>query len=318
MNNLHVDDISSRDLTNTKYDISIFSCGYEERCIEIPSRIEPTSVEDTIVISFNQHHQDKVRLSCLDFYNEVWPLSSFIESSQDCVKEIYNSLHPIVEKKNKDELRILIDYTSMSRVWYSAILNYLIKFSEKNFIIDLAYASGVYHDVNLNVELGDIKIIPGCEGISLTKKNNAAIFMLGFDNYGPLRLYNLLNPNKCFGVMASPASTYQYEETCYSKNKSFIKYHLGGQENLIRLPINSISACYENMSQLLQPLEKEHNVSIIPFGPKPHILTAILCSFNFPNVTCMYSEYIRKSTTRVQATGDLVLSRVYSKEFRDI
>ncbi|MFL3650518.1 MAG: hypothetical protein ACI6PR_04795 [Pseudoalteromonas sp.] len=316
MNNLHVDDISSRDLISTRYDISVFSCGYEERCIEIPSRVEPNLVEDTIVISFNQHREDEVRVSCYDFYKEVWPKSNFVESSQDGVKEIYNCLHQIVEKKNKDELRILIDYTSMSRVWYSAILNYLIKFSEKNFIIDLAYASGVYHDVNLNVELGDIKIIPGCEGISLTKKSNAAIFMLGFDNYGPLRLYNLLNPNKCFGVMASPASTYQYEETCYSKNNNFIKYHLGGKENLIRLPINSISACYENMSQLLQPLEREYNVSIIPFGPKPHILTAILCSFNFPNVTCMYSEYLRKSTTRVQATGDLVLSRVFSKGLR--
>lgn len=313
MNKIHVQDISVKEFTETKYDIAIFSCGYEERCVEVPSKIESVNISNSLVISFDQHKNDKTRNSCKEFYETVFPKSCFIESSQDKVKSIYTSLSRVVDECEGEELNILIDYTSMSRVWYSAVLNYLISFSNRKVIIDLTYANGIYHDVNLNVELGEIKVIPGCEGISLTKKNNAAIFMLGFDNYGPLRLYNILNPNKCFGVMASPASSHQYETICINKNNDFIKYHLGGEDNLLKLPINSISSCYEHMSQVLSPLEKDYNVSIIPFGPKPHILTAILCSFNFPNVTCMYSEYIRNRTTPVQATGDIVISRVYSQ-----
>ncbi|WP_114967539.1 hypothetical protein, partial [Vibrio cholerae] len=212
---------------------------------------------------------------------------------------------------HRNDIKILIDYTSMSRAWYAAILNYLVNFCELKVTIDLTYATAVYKNLDLNVELGELRIIPGCEGISLTKRHNAAIFMLGFDRYGPQRLYNLLNPNKCFGIMAAPAATYDYENTCLEKNKDFISHYLGGEDKLIKLPINSIATCYDNMSQMLSPLRSEYNVSIIPFGPKPHILTAILCSFNYPNVTCLYSEYIRKETTKVQSSGDFVISRLY-------
>jgi len=312
MNSLHVEDISLRELVESQYDIAIFSCGYEDRCVEIPSKIEPKNIKHTVIIAFDQHQEDPVRISSKNFFNKVWGNSEFVETSQDDVEKIYKAICDIEETFTKDNLRILIDYTSMSRVWYSAILTYIMKFSKKNYLIDLTYANGIYHDVNLNVELGDIKVIPGCEGISLTKKNNAAIFMLGFDNFGPLRLYNLLNPNKCFGVMASPAASVQYENTCLEKNRDFIQYHLGGEKNLLKLPINSISSCYDHMSQILSPLEKAYNVSIIPFGPKPHILASILCSFNYANVTCLYSEYIRKATTQVQASGDFVISRVHS------
>lgn len=314
MNNLHVQDIPVRELIDSKYDIAIFSCGYEERCVEVPSKINPLNIYNSILISFDQHHEDEVRVNSYEFFRKVWPNIQNIETSQSNIKNIISRLSEVVAELDKPKLKLLIDYTAMSRVWYSAILNYFINFSGKEVIIDLTYANGVYHDVNLNVELGDIKVIPGCEGVSLTKKNNAAIFMLGFDHYGPLRLYNILNPNKCFGVIASPASSYKYENVCITKNGDFIKYHLGGEKNLLRLPINSISSCYEHMNQVLSPLEKDYNVSIIPFGPKPHILTAVLCSFNFPNVTCMYSEYIRKNTTRVQATGDIVISRVFSRK----
>ncbi|HGL6002774.1 TPA: hypothetical protein ACKFJH_005797, partial [Klebsiella oxytoca] len=230
------------------------------------------------------------------------------------ISEIQKVLSEIIKKINVTELKILIDYTSMSRAWYAAILNYLVNFCELRVTVDLTYATAVYRNLDLNVELGELRIIPGCEGISLTKRHNAAIFMLGFDRYGPQRLYNLLNPNKCFGIMAAPAATYDYENTCLEKNKDFISHYLGGEDKLIKLPINSIATCYDNMSQMLSPLRSDYNVSIIPFGPKPHILAAILCSFNYPNVTCLYSEYIRNETTKVESSGDFVISRLHIKK----
>jgi len=313
VNKLHVDDLSIGELTNEKYDLAIFSCGYEERCIEVPSKIKNDKISRVLIISFDQHLSDEIRQSNSDFYGSEWPNSDFLNITQCDVSSVYSTMRTIVEDIEKETIKVLIDYTSMSRSWYAAILNYLIRFSEKEIIIDLTYANGIYQDENLNVELGELKVIPGCEGISLTKKQNAAIFTLGFDRYGPLRLYDILNPNRCYGIMASPAASYQYEDLCLEKNKDFILHHLDGKNNLVKLPINSISLCYEHMSQMIIPLQNDFNVSIIPFGPKPHILASILCSFNFPNVTCMYSEYIRKKTTKVQASGEIVISRIYSR-----
>ncbi|QLK63189.1 hypothetical protein GE278_04460 [Enterobacteriaceae bacterium Kacie_13] len=314
MNKLHVDDLSIGELRQSKYDIALFSCGYEERCIDVATRLHKDKIDNVIVLAFDQHKEDPVRIDSLNYFSENWTGLKLLEISQREISEIQKALSEIISKANIPELKILIDYTSMSRAWYAAILNYLVNFCELRVTVDLIYATAVYKNLDLNVELGELRIIPGCEGISLTKRHNAAIFMLGFDRYGPQRLYNLLNPNKCFGIMAAPAATYDYENTCLEKNKDFISHYLGGEDKLIKLPINSIATCYDNMSQMLSPLRAEYNVSIIPFGPKPHILAAILCSFNYPNVTCLYSEYIRNETTKVESSGDFVISRLHVKK----
>ncbi len=313
MNKLHVDDLSIGELRQSKYDIALFSCGYEERCIDVATRLHKDNIDNVIVLAFDQHKEDPVRVDSLNYFSESWTGFKLLEISQREISEIQKILSEIINKVNVRELKILIDYTSMSRAWYAAILNYLVNFCELRVTVDLIYATAVYKNLDLNVELGELRIIPGCEGISLTKRYNAAIFMLGFDRYGPQRLYNLLNPNKCFGIMAAPAATYDYENTCLEKNKDFISHYLGGEDKLIKLPINSIATCYDNMSQMLSPLRSEYNVSIIPFGPKPHILAAILCSFNYPNVTCLYSEYIRNETTKVESSGDFVICRLHVK-----
>ncbi|HIF9399031.1 TPA: hypothetical protein ACX6RT_002960 [Photobacterium damselae] len=313
MNKLHIDDLSIGELSHSKYDIALFSCGYEERCIDVATRLQKENIANVIVLAFDQHKEDPVRVDSLNYFSENWSAFQLLEISQREISQIQKKLSETINHVNRTEIRILIDYTSMSRAWYAAILNYLVNFCEVRVTVDLTYATAVYQNLDLNVELGELRIIPGCEGISLTKKHNAAIFMLGFDRYGPQRLYNLLNPNKCFGIMAAPAATYDYENTCLEKNKDFISHYLGGEDKLIKLPINSIATCYDNMSQMLSPLRSEYNVSIIPFGPKPHILAAILCSFNYPNVTCLYSEYIRKETAKVESSGDFVISRLYIK-----
>ncbi|HBL8950122.1 TPA: hypothetical protein LTW93_002040 [Enterobacter hormaechei] len=314
MNKLHVDDLSIGELSQSKYDIALFSCGYEERCIDVATRLHRDNIDNVIVLAFDQHKEDPVRIDSLNYFSESWTGFKLLEISQREISEIQKVLSEIIKKINVTELKILIDYTSMSRAWYAAILNFLVNFCELRVTVDLTYATAVYRNLDLNVELGELRIIPGCEGISLTKRHNAAIFMLGFDRYGPQRLYNLLNPNKCFGIMAAPAATYDYENTCLEKNKDFISHYLGGEDKLIKLPINSIATCYDNMSQMLSPLRSDYNVSIIPFGPKPHILAAILCSFNYPNVTCLYSEYIRNETAKVESSGDFVISRLHIKK----
>jgi hypothetical protein len=314
MNNLFVEDIPYGELISSKYDLAFFSLGYEERCLEVPSILEQSKVKKTIILEYNEHKNDSTRMDVNSFYKEYWPKSVRVEKSHSDASDIYNEIIKAISDQPIDTpLRVLIDYTSMSRVWYSSILNILTKHIDIPSIIDFTYTNGYYHDVNLNVELGDLKIIPGCEGSALTKKDTAAIFMLGFDKNGPRRLFNTIDPSKCYGVIASPAASHEYVGKSIDENRQFIDHHLGGEANLLHLPINSLSICYEQLLQVINPLLDKFNVTIIPFGPKPHILAAILCGMNHNSVTCMYSEYIRQTTSRVESRGEITISRVTRK-----
>ncbi|UMM06087.1 hypothetical protein MKR81_18835 [Vibrio campbellii] len=184
MNNLHVDDLSIGELIHSKYDIALFSCGYEERCIDVATRLHKDNIDSVIVLAFDQHKEDSVRIDSLNYFSENWNDFQLLEISQREIAKIQRKLSDTINKIGRREIKILIDYTSMSRAWYAAILNYLVNFCEVRVTIDLTYATAVYKNLDLNVELGELRIILYCEGISLTKRHNAAIFMLGFDRYG--------------------------------------------------------------------------------------------------------------------------------------
>lgn len=314
MNNLYVEDISNGELASTVYDIVFFSSGYEERCLEVPSMISNQQSKHTVILEYNEHKEDDTRKDVDAFYRQYWPGARRVEKSHSDASEIYNEIVMALEKKTSDvNFKVLVDYTSMSRVWYSSIINILLNHIEQKVCVDFTYTNGYYQDVNLNVELGSLKVIPGCEGSALTKKNTAAIFMLGFDKNGPHRLFNTINPNKSYGIIASPAASNEYVGRCLEENRLFIEHHLGGEKNVLRLPINSLSICYEQLLQVIYPLLEDYNVTIVPFGPKPHILASILCGTTNKNVTCMYSEYIRRNTSRVESRGEITISRVHKK-----
>ncbi len=312
MNNLYVEDISNGELTSTVYDIAFFSSGYEERCLEVPSMVNNQQARHVVILEYNEHKNDDTRKDVDLFYKTYWKEAHRVEKSHSDASDIYQEILHAIENKPKDEvLRVLVDYTSMSRVWYSSIINILLQYIEQPVCIDFTYTNGYYQDVNLNVELGSLRVIPGCEGSALTKKNTAAIFMLGFDRNGPHRLYNIINPSKSYGVLASPAASHEYVGKCIDENRLFIEHQLGGKKNVLHLPINSLSICYEQLLQVINPLLGDYNVTIVPFGPKPHILASVLCGMTNKNVTCMYSEYIRNSTSRVESRGEVTISRVH-------
>ena len=51
MNKLHVDDLSIGELSQSKYDIALFSCGYEERCIDVATRLNKDNIDNVIVLA---------------------------------------------------------------------------------------------------------------------------------------------------------------------------------------------------------------------------------------------------------------------------
>lgn len=311
---LYVEDVSNGDLNSTIYDIVFFSAGFEERCLEVPSLIRGFQSKYTVILEYNEHKSDDTRKDVDAFYRQYWPKSKRVEKSHSDSSDIYNEIISALKLCPSDcVIKVLVDYTSMSRVWYAAIINILLNYLDREVFIDFTYANGYYHDVNLNVELGELNVIQGCEGSALTKKNTAAIFMLGFDKNGPHRLFNIINPSKSYGVLASPAASHEYVGRCLEENRLFIEHHLGGENNVLHLPINSLSICYEQLLQVIYPLLDEFNVTIIPFGPKPHILASILCGMTNKNVTCMYSEYIRSSASRVESRGEVTISRVHKR-----
>ncbi|AUH10862.1 hypothetical protein BJJ98_09845 [Dickeya solani] len=308
-------DISRTELLSSKYDIAFIGLGYEPRCTYISKILDIDAVGKVVAFSFVESKENSNKIKSHEYLLKKWSNKmNMIELEHSNVKEVYSTLNKYLCTIEKDIIHILIDYSSMSRNWYSAILNYVIRFFPKKIIIDLVYSSAEYpkNDEFYDFELGDIKILPGCEGSSITKKKKCAIFMLGFDNVGPQSFFNLLEPELSFGVIASPGALPDYEKIAFTRNQYFIDHQLLEGKNLLKLPISSLAVTFENLCQLIQPLRVDYNISIIQFGPKPHIVASTLAGIFFENVSCIYSEYNRSKPFDVVHNGELVISRIFS------
>lgn len=309
-------DLSRAEMLDSQYDLAFLGLGYEPRCTYISKLLDVKKIADVVILSFNESSQNKSRIQSYENLQKKWGSKiSIVNLEHSHTQQVYEILNDKISEITKSEITIIIDYSSMSRNWYAAILNYCLKVCSKKLIIDLVYATAEYpkNDDFLNFELGDVKILPGCEGSSITKKKKCAIFMLGFDKIGPQSFFNLLEPDLTFGVIASPGSLPDYETQAMLINKEFIEHQLSGGHNLLKLPIASLSITFEHLCQIIQPLKNEYNITIIQFGPKPHIISSTLAGLFFDNVTCIYSEYSRSKPFDIQPSGELVISRIMMK-----
>lgn len=310
---IKVEDISKTELLGSEYDLAFFSLGYEPRCTYVPNIIDNKNISKCIIFTYSENQDSDNRKEALIFFKKKWKDSEMLELSHSNVANVYETLSNNLNSINKNDISILVDYSSMSRNWYAAILNYLTQQKDKNILLTLVYSKAKYPLKSsgfYNFELGDIKILPGCEGQSMTKKRKASIFMLGFDEVGPHSFYNLLEPDICFGVIASPGVEPNYEHIALDKNKNFIEHHLNNGQNLLKLPMSSLDITFEYLCQIVKPLNKEYNISIIQFGPKPHIIASILIGLLFKNVSCIYSEYFRSKPFDVVSNGEIIVSNV--------
>ena len=312
-NNIRINDLSRSELINNEYDLVILASGYEPRCTHIASLLPGTRVTESLVFSYEESSKDPTQIENENTLKSLG-FDKKISFNHNEVKKVYLA---IIEKLKfipvgSETYKILIDYSSMSRNWYAAILNYLLNFFEHTVEITFVYSCAEY-PINsgfLEFELGDVKILPGCQGSSITKSKTAAIFMLGFDKIGPLSFHNLLEPNLTYGILSAPGSLPNYEQQARDINDQFIQHQLNDGKNLLCSPIFSVSQTFENLCQLIRPIKEAYNISIVQFGPKPHLLASTIAGISFRNVSCIYSEYKRSKTHDVRASGELVITSI--------
>lgn len=305
-----VADIGSGCLKEGLYDLAIFASGVEQRCTLIPELLKREHVIESVVFGYEESKEDYYRPDNDKYFRSEWADDITIASdSNDTV--IYDRLRR-VDLDGKERFRILVDYSTMSRLWYGSILNWLRYFDgESEVEIDFLYSLGVYKNEFSPLVIEDILAIPGYEGSPIVDARSLAIFGLGFDGIATLGAFDLIEPNIVYAYLASPGAAEGYAEQTEKYNNLFLS---GYVENLLKVPILSIEATLKSLTELISPHRGETNIIIVPMGPKPHVLAAMLLCLRFEKeVTCLRVRGRREPRVDVEATGSVVATRVFFK-----
>lgn len=308
-----VTDHSFQTVSNSTYDMAFFASGYEKRCTHLAKLLhqgkasQNTKIVEPIILGFLELNHSEPRIVNDRYFAKHWT-DNQVNISADDEAPIYQLLSSI--KPNRGRIKILVDYSSMSRLWYSGILNWA-RFSPylEEIIIDLVYAVGSHKGSALPMVIKDVVCIPGCEGGAAPIFRSVAVFGLGFEGLAALCVLDRLEPDEVYCYLASPAAFKDYPTKAQRINRDIIKH----SKATLKLPLSSVETSYTLLTELVAPHRNEADVIFIPMGPKPHVLAAILMAMRFDGVACLRVSGKRSEPEQVEATGELVVTRVRLK-----
>lgn len=301
-------DVSYQDVVEDRHDLAIFACGYEKRSTFFASHILSDCSSEKLVFGFKESKDNPIYCENYSFYIQkgIFPVEIGYKDTRSLVRALVQA----IEKFANDESTksILVDYSSMPRSWFSEILNIIKAFSDKtDFVVDLVYSVGSHEQSISNRQLGEPSVLPGCEAVSVLNKRTVAVFGLGFDGGAPACLYDKVEPDKTFGLVADPGGVQDYAERAIRENSFFIRNHVDG---VAKASLFSVQQCHNVLREILLPYQHDSAIVLIPFGPKPHALALIIKAMNDPHSVCLYAS-TGISNNSVYATGDYVLTRLF-------
>jgi len=294
------------------YDLAILASGYEERSTFIPKLLKKSRSAKHVVLGFKEVLSGDDRSANDRYFADHWT-GTFTTTSSDDDRPVYTALNALLQG-TRGVTRILVDYSSMSRLWYAAILNWVRYACQTDTaIVDLLYAVGDHREHASPLVITDVSAIPGCEGGSGFQSQSIGVFGLGFDGSAALCVLDRLEPDKVFAYLADPAAHDDYPQRALTENDELVKKHSGFT---LPLPLNSVERTFRSLAELILPHLDRDEITFVPMGPKPHVLAAILLAMRFQNISCLRVSGRREPPEQVGTTGQVVGTRVEFKRER--
>ncbi len=311
-----VDTVGFADVANRQFDLGIFASGYEERCTHCPSRLSREHFDKVLILDFSEKRDHEQRRENNAFFAESWS-GEHLSLSMNEDAPVYEFLRTIEEQRDR-EYRILIDYSSMSRLWYAALLNWARTDRNLNRVsMSFVYSLGAYRTRYAPLVINDILAIPGCEGLPDPYRKTAAVFCLGYDGESTLTVFDKLEADYVYAVIANPGVSSESPQTARQRNRDF----LNEKVELMEMPLRSVDVAYWKLGELVSVHRSTDNIVILPMGPKPHVLATILLAMQFPEITLLRVSGRRYDTAErlepVAAQGEVIVTDVSVTNYAD-
>lgn len=258
-------------------------------------------------ITFEDAEDSDIRVH-RSWFTDAFP-AALSHSSPDDDAKVYGLLSDVCETADgSKELHILIDYSSMPRGWYSAVLNWFrSQKRQASVVLDFVYALGCYGGEWVPKAVMDVCAIPGCDGGPSLSDVKIAVFGLGFDRLAPFSVLERIEPDEVLAYVADPGATEDAPERARAANSEFIK----DEANItFRLPLCSVEAAYRVLGETISANRGLASVVLVPLGPKPHVLASVLAAYRYPGTACLRVLHRRRTPHRVAASGATIATRV--------
>ena len=288
------------------YALAIFASGFEKRATFVADKFNRATAKRVLVLGF-EAQLDVLSRPENDRFFSGWSGSIQSCSGADDDKLIFGVLDDVASADQEGPLRILVDYSVMTRAWYGAVLTWA-RFASlsRNIEIDFIYASGKYEGNFGPLAISDIISLPGFEGTSGGFRRTTAIFGLGYDKYATLAVYDRIEPDRVYCCIAQRYPDDEASLKALEENNVLVE----SSARVIKLPLIDVASAFRLLADQILGMDRTTHIVIVPMGPKTHVLVTLLVALRMPWITCLHARGSRMVPVQVVADGTISLSRV--------
>ncbi|WP_031426974.1 hypothetical protein [Flavimarina sp. Hel_I_48] len=264
--------IDFEDLTSINFDIVIIAKNHEARwdyLVNSLSKSLKLGNSRNIILSYDQNDNFKKK------HFEVYSPHS------DNIKDLIKILENEFSKVNKKEIKVLVDYSCMTKTWYYTIMLF-IKQRNLNFeeiSVFFSYTPSQFSKPKKPKHNLKIEPLPGKYRIP-NDKPKALIVCLGYEEKKAEGIIDYLDPKETIIIYSKPAIDENFVEQIESSNKSLISKF----KSVNTFDMSNLKSIEEILQSLFLTLNKDFSVIIAPLGPKPFTFVAMLLSLKYENI----------------------------------
>jgi hypothetical protein len=297
MDFLRAGQVSFDHVYSTEIDLVIGVSGYESRSPFLVERIKLGN-ETKIVLAFNERNDELHRPKNDRIFQNLG--FRFINLSGDSCPDVADLLYFLPEN-DKEELNILVDYSCMTKLWYSSIINFLIqnKLIYKKVNVLFSYTTSEFIEPKKPKPIKVAEAI-GCfhRGLAVGKPLSLVIG-LGYEKLRAEFLKKSVNPQSSYCFYADPVTDDRYVKKVYINNFRLIdSLH---KSHVIAYPISDMDKTDQLLTSLCLDLRIKSRLILAPLGPKPFALLNMLLAARYPDI-----EVWRVSAGKLESIYDRI------------
>ncbi len=294
-------------LESVDFDLFIAASGLEKRCTYLAEN-KNINARKKIVLAFVGKSKDSIRKKNIRYFDENGFEILEISAEEDDSLKFF--LKEFFTAANKQSLKILIDYSCMTKTWYSALINLMqeVETDVKEIKIFFSYSPVKYEEQTKAKSVK--KIEPGLSLSALSpSKPTALIVGLGIEKSKAEQAIKYLQPDLAILMYSDPAVDDRYTNAIFHNNQELI--HKMDARNLINYPLTDANAINEIITQKCVELRLFYNIVIAPLGPKIFSLNAYLLSSRYPDIFVWNTGFEQPDkSAKNLPSGELVIQMV--------
>lgn len=195
--------------------------------------------------------------------------------------QIFAILDNLFANYDKEEYRIFVDYSCMTKSWYYAIILYLSNkdLNGRKVTAYFSYTPSSFSEPQQPKHNTEIAPLPG-KYIIPTDKPKALIVCLGYEQKKAEGIIDHLDPKLSYIFYTDPALDKKFVDVLVENNK----YILSTSKNITKYKFNDLLFLERELTSLYFSLKNDYSIIIAPLGPKPFTFVAMMLSVKYPDI----------------------------------